>query len=223
MVKATSRWPLLFRTQGLLLILRHFISTLFLTMLNLILFGPPGSGKGTQAEKLVTKYGLVHISTGNLFRSEIESGTELGRKANEFMSRGDLVPDEVTIGMLRNKMQSHVDARGFIFDGFPRTTPQAEALDHMLAEMDQPIDALIMLDVPEDEIVHRILLRGRDSNRSDDMDEDVIRTRYQVYQQKTAPIFDFYDRQCKSHVIAGQGTIDEIFHNLCDVIDGVIA
>lgn len=192
-------------------------------MLNLILFGPPGSGKGTQAEKLVKKYGLVHISTGDLFRSEIEAGTELGKKASEFMSRGDLVPDEVTIGMLRNKMMAHTDARGFIFDGFPRTTPQAEALDQMLTEMDQPIDALIMLDVPEDEIVRRILLRGKDSNRADDMNEDVVRTRYQVYQQKTAPIFDFYDRQCKAHVVGGRGTIDEIFHDLSDVIDGVIA
>jgi adenylate kinase len=192
-------------------------------MLNIILFGPPGSGKGTQAEKLEKKYNLVHISTGNLFRSEIDNGTELGKRASEFMSRGDLVPDEVTIGMLRNKMMAHQDAQGFIFDGFPRTTPQAEALDQMLAEIEQPIDALIMLDVPEDEIVQRILLRGVDSNRADDTNEEVIRTRFQVYQQKTAPIFDYYDNQCKAHVIAGRGSIDEIFHNLCDVIDGVIA
>ena len=149
-------------------------------MLNLILFGPPGSGKGTQAEKLVANYHLVHISTGNLFREEIEAGSKLGKEASAFMSRGELVPDEVTIGMLRNKMKSHTDAKGFIFDGFPRTTPQAEALDTLLEDMGQPIDALIMLDVPEDEIVKRLLLRGKDSNRPDDRDEDVIRTRFQV-------------------------------------------
>lgn len=134
-----------------------------MNMLNLILFGPPGSGKGTQAERLEEAYNLVHISTGELFRSEMEEGTELGIRANEYMSRGELVPDEVTIGMLRNKMTYHTDAEGFIFDGFPRTAPQAEALDQLLGEMDQQIDALIMLDVPEDEIVKRILLRGKDS------------------------------------------------------------
>lgn len=192
-------------------------------MLNLILFGPPGSGKGTQAEKLVAKYHLVHISTGNLFRSEIEAGTELGLRANEYMTRGDLVPDEVTIGMLRNKMLSHKDALGFIFDGFPRTTPQAEALDHLLKLMNQPIDALIMLDVPEDEVVQRILLRGKDSNRADDMNEEVIRNRFQVYESKTAPIYDYYDQQCKAHIVPGMGSIDEIFHNLCELIDGIKA
>lgn len=190
-------------------------------MLNLILFGPPGSGKGTQAEKLVTQYNLVHISTGNLFRSEIEEGTELGKKASEYMSRGDLVPDQVTIGMLRNKMTHHPDAPGFIFDGFPRTTPQAVALDELLADMNQPVNALIMLDVPEDEIVNRILLRGQDSNRADDADEGVIRNRFQVYQQKTAPIFDYYDQQCKAFIVNGLGSIDDIFSQLCEVVDGL--
>src|SRR6188768_2955583 len=144
-------------------------------MLNLILFGPPGSGKGTQAERLEEAYNLVHISTGELFRSEMDNGTELGLQANNFMCRGELVPDEVTIGMLRNKMMAHRDAEGFIFDGFPRTRPQAEALDQLLGIMDQQIDALIMLDVPEDEIVKRIVLRGKDSNRPDDSDPEVIR------------------------------------------------
>ena len=190
-------------------------------MLNLILFGPPGSGKGTQADKLEAKYHLVHISTGDLFRAELEAGTELGQRAHAFMSRGELVPDEVTIGILRNKMKAHPDALGFIFDGFPRTAPQAEALDQLLDEMNQPIDALIMLDVPEDEIVRRILLRGKDSNRADDMNEEVVRTRFQVYQTKTAPIFDFYDKQCKAHIIPGLGTIDEIFQHLCETIDGL--
>jgi adenylate kinase len=123
--------------------------------------------------------------------------------------------------MLRNKMMAHPDARGFIFDGFPRTAPQADALDELLDNMDQPIDALIMLDVPEDEIVDRILLRGKESNRADDMDEEVIRTRFKVYQSKTAPIFDHYDQLCKSHIIPGVGSIEEIFHNLCETIDRI--
>lgn len=192
-------------------------------MLNIILFGPPGSGKGTQAKLLESKYQIVHISTGDLFRAEMEAGTELGVKANSFMSRGELVPDEVTIGILRNKMTAHTDAKGFIFDGFPRTGPQADALDVMLAEMDQPIDGLIMLEVPEDEIVRRILLRGQDSNRPDDNDENVIRNRFQVYQSKTAPIYHHYDAQCKAHIVPGTGSIEDIFQQLCDTIDRIKA
>ena len=188
-------------------------------MLNLILFGPPGSGKGTQAARLVDEYNLVHISTGDLFRSEIEAGTDLGKEASAYMSRGELVPDEVTIGMLRNKMLSHTEANGFIFDGFPRTVPQAEALEALMSIMGQEIDALIMLDVPENEIVDRILLRGQNSTRADDHDEDIIRNRYQVYLDKTAPIYDFYKAKGKSHKIAGVGSIDEIFHSLCEAID----
>jgi adenylate kinase len=190
-------------------------------MLNLILFGPPGSGKGTQAEKLEEAYNLFHISTGELFRSEMEEGTELGMQANEYMSRGELVPDEVTIGMLRNKMIAHREAEGFIFDGFPRTIPQAEALDQLLSMMDQRMDALIMLDVPEDEIVQRIVLRGKESNRPDDSDENVIRNRFQVYQSKTAPIYSYYEEQHKAYKISGLGTIDDIFHHLCDLIDSL--
>lgn len=190
-------------------------------MLNLILFGPPGSGKGTQAERLEEAYNLVHISTGELFRSEMDEGTELGIQANDYMCRGELVPDEVTIGMLRNKMMAHRDAEGFIFDGFPRTRPQAEALDQLLGMMDQQIDALIMLDVPEDEIVKRIVLRGKDSNRPDDSDPEVVRKRFQVYQSKTAPIFSYYDEKNKAHKIEGLGTIDDIFHHLCDTIDSL--
>lgn len=190
-------------------------------MLNLILFGPPGSGKGTQAAKLEKTYGLFHISTGDLFRSEIENGTELGLQAQGFMSRGELVPDEVTIGMLRNKMLAHKEAKGFIFDGFPRTEPQADALDQLLAGMNQQIDALILLDVPEEEIVKRILKRGIDSNRSDDNDENVIRTRFQVYQAKTAPIYNYYAKRGKAFKISGLGTIDEIFSCLCEAIDSI--
>ena len=190
-------------------------------MLNLILFGPPGSGKGTQAARLVECYGLVHISTGDLFRNEMEAGTALGKQANEFMSRGELVPDEVTIGILRNKLMAHREAEGFIFDGFPRTVPQAEALDQLLSMLDQQIDALIMLDVPEEEIVKRILLRGQNSSRPDDNDEEVIRTRYQVYLSKTAPLFDYYDKKGKAYKISGIGTIDDIFYSLCEAIDSL--
>jgi len=190
-------------------------------MLNIILFGPPGSGKGTQATRLVDAYNLVHISTGDLFRSEMEAGTELGLQANQFMSRGELVPDEVTIGILRIKMLSHRDAHGFIFDGFPRTVPQAEALDQLLSMMDQQIDALIMLDVPEEEIVQRILLRGQNSSRPDDNDEEIVRTRYQVYVSKTSPIFHYYDQKGKAFKVSGVGTIDDIFHSICEEIDSL--
>ncbi len=190
-------------------------------MLNLILFGPPGSGKGTQAAKLEKTYGFFHISTGDMFRSEIKKGTDLGLKAQGFMSRGELVPDEVTTGMLRNKMIEHQEAKGFIFDGFPRTEPQADALDQLLAGMDQQIDGLILLDVPEEEVVKRILKRGIDSKRSDDNDEDVIRNRFQVYQAKTAPIFNYYDKRGKAFKISGLGSIDEIFSCLCEAIDSL--
>lgn len=195
--------------------------TRYLPMLNLILFGPPGSGKGTQAARLVDEYNLVHISTGDLFRSEMEAGTDLGLQANEYMSRGELVPDEVTIAMLRNKMITHREAEGFIFDGFPRTVPQAEALDGMLEIMGQQIDALILLDVPEEEIVKRILLRGQNSSRPDDNDEEIIRNRYKVYQAKTARIYDYYDAKGKACKISGLGTIDHIFHSLCEAIDSL--
>jgi adenylate kinase len=188
-------------------------------MINLILFGPPGSGKGTQAQLLSAQYGLVHISTGDLFRGEMQAGTELGHKASEFMSRGELVPDEVTIGMLKNKMLEHADDTGFIFDGFPRTIPQAEALDQMLVDLDQQIDALIMLDVDEDEIVKRIVLRAQESNRTDDHDESIVRNRYQVYLEKTEPIYHYYDEQGKAWKIQGTGSIDDIFNNLCSLLD----
>lgn len=188
-------------------------------MLNLILFGPPGSGKGTQATRLVDEYELVHISTGDLFRSEMEAGTPLGNQANEYMSKGELVPDEVTIGILRNKMLSHREAHGFIFDGFPRTVPQAEALDQLLSMLDQQIDALIMLDVPEDEIIRRILIRGQHSSRQDDNDIEIVRTRFRVYQSKTAPIFNYYQSKGIAVKVAGVGTIDDIFQSLRSAID----
>lgn len=190
-------------------------------MLNLIIFGPPGSGKGTQAKKLERKYNLVHISTGDIFRSEIAEGSELGVQASAFMAKGELVPDEVTIGMLRKKMMAHKGADGFIFDGFPRTAPQAEALESLLGMMDTQIDALIMLDVPEDEIVKRIVLRSAESRRADDSDESIIRNRFQVYQEQTEPIYTFYHAKGRAHKIHGMGSIDDIFQKLCDVISSI--
>lgn len=190
-------------------------------MTNLILFGPPGSGKGTQAAGLIDKYHLVHISTGDLFRYEMGNNTPLGIKAKEYMAEGRLVPDEVTIGMLRNKVEAHPEASGFIFDGFPRTIPQAEALDQLLAGMNTGISGLIALEVDEEEIVKRILKRGESSGRPDDNDETIIRKRIDVYKNETSPVFDFYAASGKSHSIPGVGSIDDIFDRLCAVIDNL--
>jgi len=192
-------------------------------MLNLILFGPPGSGKGTQAKKLEEKFNLIHISTGDLFRYEIGNGTPLGLKAKKYMDDGHLVPDEVTIGMLKNKVEKHPEAAGFIFDGFPRTVPQAEALDAFLAEKDTTIASLLMLNVDDDEIVARILNRGKTSGRSDDNDESIIRNRIKVFNDQTAPIFDHYEMFGKSQHIEGVGSIDEIFERLSDAINATMA
>ncbi len=188
-------------------------------MINLILFGPPGSGKGTQATKLVQRYDLIHISTGDLFRYEMGNNTPLGEQAKAYMAAGQLVPDEVTIGMLRNKVEAHPEAQGFIFDGFPRTIPQARALDALLESMGAPILQLISLDVDEDEIVQRILKRGLESGRADDQDANIIRKRIIEYREKTSPVFGYYDNQGKSVAINGIGEIHEIFGQLCQVID----
>lgn len=187
-------------------------------MINLILFGPPGSGKGTQAHKLIEQYGLIHISTGDLFRYEIGHNTPLGQKAKAYMSKGELVPDEVTIGMLRNKVEAHPEAKGFIFDGFPRTITQAQALDKLLAEKSTSVSALLALQVDDEEIVHRIKLRGATSGRPDDSDETIIRNRIAVYKNETTPVFDFYAKQGKSHSINGIGDISEIFGRLSAAI-----
>lgn len=192
-------------------------------MINLILFGPPGSGKGTQAAKLVEKYNLVHISTGDLFRYEIGNNTPLGLKAKAFMDKGELVPDSIVLGMLRNKVEAHPEVAGFIFDGFPRTIPQAQALDRLLEDLETAISALIALHVPDEEIVHRILLRGQTSGRSDDNDENIIRKRIHVYKSETTPVFDFYAGQGKSHQIEGVGSIPEIFKRLTTLIDQNLA
>ncbi|HMP30816.1 MAG TPA: adenylate kinase, partial [Saprospiraceae bacterium] len=174
-------------------------------MINLILFGPPGSGKGTQASKLIETYGLLHISTGDLFRYEIGNNTPLGLEAKSYMVKGELVPDSVTIGMLKNKVDANPDVAGYIFDGFPRTVPQAEALDQLLAEKGHSISTLIALEVDEEEIVKRILERGKSSGRPDDNDESIIRKRIHVYQSETAQVFDFYNKVGKSKSVYGIG------------------
>ena len=190
-------------------------------MLNLILFGPPGSGKGTQAERLISKYNLCHISTGDMFRYELSHNTELGQLARSYMDKGQLVPDSVTIDMLRKRVQDNPHVKGFIFDGFPRTTPQAEALDELLVESGETISGLIELAVDEDEIVKRVLLRGKSSGRSDDNDESIIRKRINVYRSETTPVADYYAQFGKSHKIQGVGSIDDIFNNLCRTIDSL--
>lgn len=188
-------------------------------MLNLILFGPPGSGKGTQATKLVDHYGLLHISTGDLFRYEMGNDTPLGLKAKEYIAKGDLVPDEVTIGMLKNKVNASPEAIGFIFDGFPRTIAQAEALDEFLSEKGTSISALVALDVNDEEIIARILKRGLTSGRADDNDEDIIRNRIVNYNNETAQVYDYYAQSNKSVKVNGLGTIEEIFDRLTAAID----
>lgn len=188
-------------------------------MLNIILFGPPGSGKGTQAQMLVEHYNLMHISTGDLFRNEMKNETPLGLEAKAFMSRGELVPDSVTIGMLKNAVEANPDAEGFIFDGFPRTIRQAEALDDLLDDLGDDVTGLVALSVPEAEIIKRILLRGKSSGRPDDNDPEVIRNRIQVYEDETSPVYEHYAKLGKSHMVNGLGAVDEIFERLCDVID----
>lgn len=190
-------------------------------MTNLVLFGPPGSGKGTQAAFLIEKYGLIHISTGDLFRYEMSHDTPLGQEAKAYMAKGELVPDSVTIGMLRNKVEKHPNAKGFIFDGFPRTIPQAEALDALLISMDTEVAGLLSLEVGDSEIVQRILKRGETSGRADDNDEATVRKRIAVYKSETTPVFDYYAEQGKSHTINGLGTIDEIAGRLSAAVDSL--
>ncbi len=170
---------------------------------------------------MVEKYHLVHISTGDLFRYEMSNDTPLGQQAKAYIAKGELVPDSVTIGMLRNKVEAHPEANGFIFDGFPRTIPQAEALEQLLAEKGVRINALLALQVDDAEIVKRIKLRGETSGRTDDNDENIIRNRIQVYKNETATVFDYFATQGISHSLNGIGSIDEIFERLCAVIDAV--
>ncbi len=187
-------------------------------MINIILFGAPGCGKGTQAARLSQHYDLYHISTGEVIRSEIKRGTELGKSMENYISRGELAPDSIVVEMVRDYMLSHSD-KGCIFDGFPRTTAQAEIFDKMLAEAGSKVDVMIYMDVPEEELVKRILLRGKESGRADDASEDVIRNRIEVYRAQTAIVADHYTQQGKYSEIDGLGTMDEVFERLTAVID----
>lgn len=188
-------------------------------MLNIVLFGPPGAGKGTQSENIIEKYQLVHLSTGDLFRKHLGEGTELGNLAKSYMDKGNLVPDEVVIGMVEDKISHHLDSRGFIFDGFPRTVNQAEALDSMLAKHDMNISGMISLEVPEEELKKRLLNRGKTSGRADDQDEEKINNRIRVYKEETAPVAEFYKKQGRFNSIQGVGTIDGIFGDISQAID----
>lgn len=188
-------------------------------MTNIVLFGPPGAGKGTQAEILKDKYGLVHISTGDVFRYNIKNNTELGLLAKSYMDKGDLVPDEVTINMLKAEVEKNNEAKGFIFDGFPRTESQAKALDDFLNEKGESINGMVALEVEEDLLVQRLLKRGETSGRPDDQDEDKIRNRFNEYQTKTAILKDYYDEQDKYYGVNGVGSIEEITVRLSEVFD----
>jgi|SRR5690348_890447 adenylate kinase len=188
-------------------------------MFNLILFGPPGSGKGTQSEKLIAKYHFKHLSTGDLLRSEIAMKTKLGLEAKKIMDKGELVPDEVVIGMISSALDANPDVPGFLFDGFPRTSKQAEALDELLQQKHLALNAMIALDVSEEELVKRLIKRGETSGRPDDSNEQVIRNRIKEYRKKTSQVADHYKKDNKAVLIKGEGTIDTIFKDLTQEID----
>ena len=188
-------------------------------MLNIILFGAPGCGKGTQAALIKEKYNINHISTGEVIRGEISRGTELGKSMQNYIEAGQLAPDSIVIGMIRNYMQEHKDAAGNIFDGFPRTTAQAEAFDKILGEDGMEVSVMIYMDVPEEELVKRILLRGKDSGRADDASEDVIRNRIEVYRAQTEIVASHYAKQNKYVAVDGVGSLDEVFERICSAID----
>ena len=188
-------------------------------MLNIVLFGPPGAGKGTQSNLLIDKYNLIHLSTGDILRSEIAEGTKLGLEAKTLMDRGDLVPDEVVIGMISSKLDNNPNANGFIFDGFPRTAAQATALDSLLKETGTSISIMLSLKVADDELIRRLLERGKDSGREDDKNESIIANRINEYNNKTAPLKEFYSVQNKLSEIEGNGTVEDIASKLNNVID----
>ena len=191
----------------------------FAEMINIVLFGKPGAGKGTQASFLKSKYDLVHISTGDLFRFNIKNKTELGILAKSFLDKGDLVPDRVTIDMLENEVDKNLDAKGFIFDGFPRTESQAEALDNFLKGKLMKITATLSLEAEDGILINRLIERGKSSGREDDQDESKIKNRFEEYNQKTAPLINYYKRQNKFHSINGIGSIKEITERLTQLID----
>ena len=188
-------------------------------MLNIVLFGPPGAGKGTQSQKLMARYNLIHLSTGDLLRAQIADGTELGLHAQKLMNEGLLVPDEVVIGMIDSAIHDNRQAGGFIFDGFPRTVPQAESLDQLTARYDSGISCMVALEVQEEELVSRLLERGKTSGRPDDQDETKIRRRVTVYNTETAQVAGYYAAQSKFHALNGIGPIDSIFGQICGIID----
>lgn len=190
-------------------------------MLNIVLFGAPGCGKGTQAARLREKYGIDHVSTGDVIRGEIARGTTLGKEMEGYIASGKLAPDRIVIDMVAHYINEHRGAEGRIFDGFPRTTVQAEEFDRMLEAHGQKVDVMIYMDVPEEELVKRILLRGKESGRADDASEEIIRHRIEVYRAQTAVVADFYTAQQKYAHIDGLGTMDEVFERICRVIDAL--
>ena len=187
-------------------------------MFNLILFGPPGSGKGTQSIKIAEKYGLEHISTGEIFRNEIKNKTEIGLRVKNIIETGELVTDELLLEILKNELKKHKDIKGFIFDGYPRTLVQAGHLDDLMKEMNMNISYVISLDVHDDELISRLLLRAKETNRTDDT-EEVIKQRLVVYNKQTKPLIDYYLKQGKLLTIQGVGSIDDIFKNITTKID----
>jgi adenylate kinase len=184
-------------------------------MLNIVLFGPPGAGKGTQAARIIEKYGLVHLSTGDILRGELAAQSKLGLEAKKYMDKGELVPDAVVIGMIGSKLDQNPAANGFIFDGFPRTTAQARALDELLGKKQTPITGMLALEVEKEELVKRLLGRGKVSGRADDQDITVIENRINVYNRETAPVMEYYSAQGKFRAIQGMGSIEAIFEGLC--------
>ena len=187
-------------------------------MLNIVIFGAPGSGKGTQSERIVEKYGINHISTGDVLRAEIKNGTELGKTAKGSIDQGQLIPDELMIDILASVFDSFKDSKGVIFDGFPRTIAQAEALKKMLAERGQDVSVMVDLDVPEEELMVRLIKRGKDSGRADD-NEETIKKRLHVYHSQTAPLIDWYKNEKKYQHINGLGTMEGIFAEICEAVD----
>ena len=190
-------------------------------MINIVLFGKPGAGKGTQAEFLKEKYNLTHLSTGDIFRFNMKNDTELGKQARVFMDAGDLVPDELTTKMLIDEVNKNLDAKGILFDGYPRTISQAEALDAFLPTIGSQVTATVALEADDEVLVARLLERGKTSGRVDDQDEEKIRNRYQEYNEKTAPLMDYYKAQNKFHAVDGIGSIQEITERLTQVIDNL--
>ena len=189
-------------------------------MKNIVIFGAPGSGKGTQSDKMIEKYGVNHISTGDVLRAEIKKGSELGKTAASFIDQGQLIPDDLMVSILASVYDSFGDHKGVIFDGFPRTIPQAEALKKMLDERGDKVAAMIELDVPEEELMKRLLLRGQQSGRADD-NEETIKKRLVVYHSQTQPLIEWYNKEGIHYHIDGLGDLDRIFDDICKVIDGI--